>query len=1016
MNQPQRTDIGRGVISLVGLLALLVAPPVLLILLVGWPLPTAIPRWDEVQTSLTIGLRNEVIVKGLALATWLLWLYVATSIVLATVAEIRGRAARRLPVLPRLQQQVGHLVATTYLAFTTLGSGSVAASSLVTIPAVQVIDLSAPDDVVSSISPSPPVRDRTLATTAAAVVEPAIVAPAAAGGAIATVETGRHDSYWALAERVLGDGLRWHEIRDINVGRTMSDGHTITPADDVVRPGWRLLVPGPDQQAPADPTDAPTVTVQPGDNLWDLAESHLNASIGRQHSADEVAPYWLQFVDENSDRFADPSNPDLIYPGQEFIYPAISHPGAAAPEMVLPVEVVSTPTAPVTACPSAAADVASEVEDSNEVEVIPSPTTTADHQPPDPEAAAQRAHHEPDADDDDSVIGVVTVVGAVGTALAVGVIRELRRRRRIRNHRHPHTLPSAEEPSSVQREITALADEDAQDGLRTGLDQLAAAVATKGLPSRPLVIQHGPDNLEVLWDRAAGPAPDGWETRAAGAVWARAPEGLVADRLQATPHGEPATPLLVQLGQPEDEQQVYLDLETARVVSLSGEKAVADGLLRAIATELAFSRLAEGVDVLLVGDVGIDVDRLDRITAVGSWVEAAREVVIWAQQSRDALAAQGWPNPFVARGFRSQDDALRPLVVLASEPPDDKDVLDDLLVGSPSSVAAVVYGRAVDGATLVECRPDEIRLPQLDLTLRPAPLDPEVVAEVVELLDEAEESVGEPYELFPDDPEEQEGSPGPAEVSTKYEDPDHDVRVCLLGDLTVEGIGEPLTGRQLAVVAYLALHRTVSLDQLEDAIWATEADGSHRKRLGNLVAECRNRVGRDHIPGAVDGHYTVGPRILADVDLFERRVRSAAKQPQGTAAETLAGALGLVRGPIFKYRSADQAAFAWVDLEHWVATWEQKITGVAQHLAEIYLDSGDADGAIAVAEQVLRVVPTHSAVTETLMRAHASKGDRHAIRRVYAAHVRALDHLDLDAPADTTTAAYHELLKMSGES
>src|SRR3546814_5223725 len=61
--------------------------------------------------------------------------------------------------------------------------------------------------------------------------------------ALRTVTVQRHDTYWALAERELGDGLRWREIRDLNVGRSMPGGHTIVSGDDTLRAGWTLQLP-----------------------------------------------------------------------------------------------------------------------------------------------------------------------------------------------------------------------------------------------------------------------------------------------------------------------------------------------------------------------------------------------------------------------------------------------------------------------------------------------------------------------------------------------------------------------------------------------------------------------------------------------------------------------------------------------------------------------------------------------------------------------------------------------------
>src|SRR5699024_3298922 len=87
-------------------------------------------------------------------------------------------------------------------------------------PAPAVVMVQASDTVISP------------AWSAQAVIDP----PASAAEVAPTVTVQRHDSYWAIAERSLGDGLRWREVRDLNVGRTMSDGHMILPGSDLLRP------------------------------------------------------------------------------------------------------------------------------------------------------------------------------------------------------------------------------------------------------------------------------------------------------------------------------------------------------------------------------------------------------------------------------------------------------------------------------------------------------------------------------------------------------------------------------------------------------------------------------------------------------------------------------------------------------------------------------------------------------------------------------------------------------------
>src|SRR3546814_2404248 len=45
-------DVTKGVVSLLGLVALVVAVPFLLISFIGWPLPRGVPSFDEITTAL----------------------------------------------------------------------------------------------------------------------------------------------------------------------------------------------------------------------------------------------------------------------------------------------------------------------------------------------------------------------------------------------------------------------------------------------------------------------------------------------------------------------------------------------------------------------------------------------------------------------------------------------------------------------------------------------------------------------------------------------------------------------------------------------------------------------------------------------------------------------------------------------------------------------------------------------------------------------------------------------------
>lgn len=126
------------------------------------------------------------------------------------------------------------------------------------------------------------------------------------------------------------------------------------PADDVVGVAPQAPVATPDSRPAAAPPAAtpPAVPVEradahhpgreapgresewvvrPGDHLWSIAENTVRARSGAapgvdgrgEHEPDEreVARYWVRLVEENRERLVDPTDADLILPGQHLRLP-----------------------------------------------------------------------------------------------------------------------------------------------------------------------------------------------------------------------------------------------------------------------------------------------------------------------------------------------------------------------------------------------------------------------------------------------------------------------------------------------------------------------------------------------------------------------------------------------------------------------------------------------------------------------------------------------------------------------
>lgn len=98
-------------------------------------------------------------------------------------------------------------------------------------------------------------------------------------------------------------------------------GVAATPEHREAPPPADATTDTPDATGTSAATDTSTVTVRPGDHLWSIAEQHL-AARGTPPAEDRVAAYWRRLIEANRDQLVDPTNPDLILPGQQFVLPA----------------------------------------------------------------------------------------------------------------------------------------------------------------------------------------------------------------------------------------------------------------------------------------------------------------------------------------------------------------------------------------------------------------------------------------------------------------------------------------------------------------------------------------------------------------------------------------------------------------------------------------------------------------------------------------------------------------------
>ncbi|MGH9163918.1 MAG: AfsR/SARP family transcriptional regulator, partial [Acidimicrobiales bacterium] len=577
--------------------------------------------------------------------------------------------------------------------------------------------------------------------------------------------------------------------------------------------------------------------------------------------------------------------------------------------------------------------------------------------------------------------------------LAVGIAAALTRRRRRRQLELPRgARPPTPPPDldDLRAEIVMSADLDQATRLHRALRDVALALTERRSETRPRVVQVTGQRIEVLLSQPVLPAPPPWREEAAGAAWV-----LKVDPADADDDGPAPTPALVSIGRPDDETELYLDLEAEGVVALTGDPSLVADVARSWILELGTSPMAGGASIVVVGDgLRPPAGTSDRVVAVSTWEEVADDAVAWVEQSAALMAGNSWTTPLVGRMRSRQSDDLAPLIIFVEQVDEARfETLRAAILGGQVSVVLVVLaGDKVEGASRVELSGTMLTIPSLGLTCEAQAVPAATIERVDDLLEDASR-LPEQLSLIPRPPPTPPVTVGA--TTDEYQDPPFEILVRLLGDISVVGASRSLKPKQVAVLAYVALHAPAASERVEDAVWVAPT-ASRRKRLANTVSETRRILGVANVPLATDGRYRVGPGLITDLDLFERRILHAQGQGDVAAVATLRGALELVDGPVFTYRNAERLSYVWVDVENWISDWELRVADTAEDLAERCLNFGDTDGAVWAARRGLSTCPTHASLTRLLMQAHVAAGDDVAAKRVFESHQSVLEKLELD--------------------
>ncbi|OZM77259.1 LysM peptidoglycan-binding domain-containing protein [Pseudonocardia sp. MH-G8] len=1008
----------RATFAAAAILGIVAGVPVLLWLVARAAFPAPRPSPAELLAMLALPDDGRLFLGFLLLIGVALWLQLTLSLIAEFLGVLRRQPTTRveLPGLGMSRALAAVLVGAL------LSAGSATASA-------------APANPLTSAAPSHGTSD---------------TAPSERRAEGPEYEVQPRDTLWRIAEKTLGDPLRWREIYELNSGREQPDGERLTEAA-LLRTGWLLELPA--DAVPGPGSDGHVAIVGPGDTLTEIAAQHL----GDPNRADEVFEENRGRLQLDGQRLNDP---ELIRPGWTLVLPAQTQPPPSAdpvPEQQPPPEPAPIP------------------DEAPPPEPLSPPTTTApasprhEQGPTEAHTAAPTAEAHPPADPEADDGAAAAIVLGSSSLVVAGLVAALalRRRRQLRARRPYHRIAVPGDEAGHAEWIAAASeptvDASVLDAALRGL-ALSDWAGTDAPPLRTAVL----DSEHAVVSLAAHASlPEPFEPLAEWTWSVPATADLPLEAEDAGGYCAPF-PTLVSVATGADEQTLLVDLEELGVAHVTGNLGLATGLLRHVAAELANSRWSEDCEVLLVG-FGAELAplNLERLQVLPDVAAGLTEIRARLRAARETLAQLGVPSLLHGRLDGVAPDAWLPVVLLATGPATDEertglaDLAGEIGGTRRAPVAVVTAGIALAGHELHVTDGGQLLMPevgeehwsaenmsgstgaglaeilaptaQLDVPAGPA-VAPETWADGMcedGTLDERPVAAVTP----PPDPqaarrltivEQQDPDLDRDLARWSSEGPPDVPLVGILGEPVVRAPGQFPSVRPswfTEVLVYLSLHplgvtmQTAMTDLWPDGHKIDPATVRHafygaRRWAGRGLDGDPERAFVSDMQS--DNTYRLRGHLL-DWDLFRRlRKRAQARHAAGHdgAVDDYEAALGLIRGPVLS--ALRPGGYAWLnnhDQRH-----DLQIPGflvdAAHELVDIALAAGDlalARWAAEIARTVDVDVVFDRPLTDLMRIAHAE--DRPSEMERYAAIL--LDARGFDVPEELppeTFAVLNELL------
>jgi DNA-binding SARP family transcriptional activator len=768
---------------------------------------------------------------------------------------------------------------------------------------------------------------------------------------------------------------------------------------------------------------------QPGqrrDTLWSIAQRYLRDAQGRP------APQrWPEIFTLNKGRpLPDPpggmfANARWIFPGQELLLPvdAVDLPAAGRSQPPggppPPRHEPTSPSIPPTSAPATTHPAIS-------VPAPPSSITPPSLSPRTPSTSPQptAASH---------LFQIVTALAGAGL-LAAGVIAALTRLRRVQQHRRRHgrriKLPTGH-TADVEAALRATQEPDTAQRLDLALRALAGGIRQADLPVPPVQgVLVTPAGLDVLLGRAAPTAPRPFIPAGAGDRW-RLPDQVDDEQLVAIASDLPPLPALVTVGHT-GQSRLLVNLEQARLLTVTGPPGDTRALLAAMATELAASTWSGSFDLILAG-FGDELAPLDNVRRV----QGLHKVLPLVQRRLDRVSelpeAREHGSSLAARLAATTPDSLTPTIILSATQPDPRALMQLQALANrqgPTPLGIVIPAAQPQGPWHLDLTAHgHARLAPLDVEVRAQMLSAEAYQAIGKLLATAADT----HDVAPDTPPYDtvrakapsragrprltliNGDAGAPAAGAHEQVPAEPVpvplkEVCVLGKVHVRGVPVIERRKSLELIVYLALHpQGADAERLWEALWPERP--LNRGTLHTTVSTARNRLGdasdgSPYLPDAREGQYRLHPELGLDWTRFQALARLA-QQPGANATGLLREALELVTGNPLE--AATPRSYEWAIVHR--TEIEAAVGEAAEQLAAHYLDADDHAGATWAARRGLLASPYDERLYRQLMLAADAAGNSGGVDAAMRelVHVMGEDLEPLDDLHPETIKLYQQL-------